>query len=121
MTTQSEMKVIVKNLINELGRMEDHMSRYNKLKIDTINWGTTQFAAYEFLQSVKEEIKKLNNLLSVYTRPDLQHIYANRNYDDSVNELRKNFKVKQKIYDNFVKYEYSPHYFPLSKKDLNDD
>ena len=121
MTTQSEMKLIVKNVLNELSKIESYMTRYDKLKIQPVNWGGMQFAAYDFLQSVKEEIKKINLALSAYIRPDLQHIYANRNFDDYVNEIRKNLKIMQKKFDNFKKYEYKPYYIALSVEDLKVD
>ena len=121
MTTQREMIVIAKNVISDLNKIENYMVKYDKLKIAPANWGTVQFAAYEFIEYIKEEINKINLAISAYTRPDLQHIYANKNYDDYVNEIKKNLKIIQKRFDNFKEYEYKHYYIPLSDKDIKVD
>ena len=122
MTTQSEMKVIVKNAINELSKIENYMEKYAKLRnVEPVNWGDVQLAAYEFIQRIKEEMTKINLALSAYTRPDLQHIYANKNYDDYVDEIRKTLKIMQIRFENFKKYEYSSSYYPLPLDAYDDD
>ena len=121
MTTQNEMVVIVNNVIIELRKIQIYMEKYAKLLIDPIKWGSPQFAAYEFLKDVKKDIEQLNTMLSVYTRPDLQRIYANSNFDETVKTVRKNLKRTQKIFENFKKYEHTPYYYPLPLNVLNDD
>lgn len=121
MTTQSEMTVIVRNTINELSKIANYMSKYAKLQIDPISWGAPQFAANDFLQGVKKQMSDLTNLLSVYLRPDLQRIYANYNYDETVKNVRKKLKNIQKEFENLKKYEFSPYYRPLPLDAFDDD
>ena len=118
MTTQNEMKVIAKNVIKELSEIENYMTRYNKLRgIAPVEWGAVQLDAYEFLQNVREEIKKINQALGAFTRPDLQCIYANRNFDDYVSELRKTLEKMQKRFKNLKKVEDLPYLYPPSDED----
>ncbi|MCH5157597.1 MAG: hypothetical protein J1F33_00220 [Clostridiales bacterium] len=114
MTTLSEMKAIAKYVVEELGKIESHMNVYKKfIGIKPADWGPVQFDAYDFLQEVKEEIKKINLAVSTYTRADLQHIYANRNFDDYVCELRKTLRIMQKKLDYLKKYEDTVFYISI--------
>ncbi|MCH5351711.1 MAG: hypothetical protein J1F39_07075 [Clostridiales bacterium] len=114
MTTLSEMKAIANNVVDELGIIERYMSGYKKLiGIKPVDWGSIQFDAYDFIQEIKEEIKKINLAVSTYTRADLRHIYAKRNFDDYANELRKTLRITQKKLDYFKKHEDTIYYVSI--------
>ena len=121
MTTQSEMIVIVRNVMKELCEIASYMSKYAKLQIEASSWGSPQFAASGFLKDVKDEIENLNRLLSVYTSPNLQVIYANYDFDETVKNVRKKLKRIQKVCNNFKEYEFSSSYYPLPNGVLDDD
>ena len=118
MTTLSEMKGIVQTILKELREVESRMETYKKFRTPMADWGGIEFKAYEFLQSVREEIKKITLALGTYTRPDLQHIYANRNFDDYVNELRAKVTEMRKRCAYFKKGEDLPwFYYPADGED----
>ena len=118
MTTLSEMKGIVQTILKELSEIESCMASYKKFRAPSSDWGDVEFLAYDFLQSIREEIKKINLALGTYTRPDLQHIYANKNFDDYVNGLRATVKEMRKRCAYFKKGEDLPwFYYPADEDD----
>lgn len=117
MTTLSEMTVIVKDILKELREVETRMSTYKKFRKPATDWGDIEFRAYDFLQSVKKEIERINLALGAYTRADLQHIYAKKNFDDYVNELRNTLKEMQKTCNYFKKGEDLPWFYYPSDDD----
>ncbi len=111
MITQAEMKIIVKKVLDRLNQIKERMNRYEKFRTLIANWGEVQFDANAFVKELEKEIHEINNCVEAYTRPDLQVVYATKNYDSYIAKIETSLKIYEKKFEHFLKFEHLPYYY----------
>lgn len=78
MITQQEYIEIYKKTIEGLKAVQTNMLQYKKLKTD--------LRAYSLIYEIDDKIKTLTLAFNVYTRPDMQVIYKDKDYTNVVKQ-----------------------------------